>query len=108
MADKAIFSKCLTMKPLQNLLLSALYSYDLVTITINIAPRHEVRLNDVNWSLIATLLLGNSGYQTDRKIYDHSTPLAILAQSARCGRYKTINLLCEKLNLKKEERWWKE
>ena len=34
--------------------------------------RRDVRLNDVNWSLVATSLLGNSGYQTDRKIYDQS------------------------------------
>ena len=71
------------------------------SVTINIAPRHEVRLNDVNWSLIATFLLGNSGYQTDRKIYDHSTPLAILAQSARCGRYKTIKLALREIKFKK-------
>ena len=69
------------------------------------APRHDVRLNDVNWGLVATLLLDNAGYQTDRKIYDQSTPLAILAQSAHCRRDKIINSLCEKLNLKKEERW---
>ena len=34
--------------------------------------RRDVRLNDVNWSLVATSLLGNSGYQTDRKKYDQS------------------------------------
>ena len=32
--------------------------------------RRDVRLNDVYWSFFATSLLGDSGYQTDRKIYD--------------------------------------
>ena len=34
--------------------------------------RRDVRLNDVNWGKVATSLLGNSGYQTDRKVYDQS------------------------------------
>ena len=34
--------------------------------------RGDVRLTDVNWSLVAASLLRNSGYQTDRKIYDQS------------------------------------
>ena len=29
------------------------------------APRRDVTQNDVNWSLVATSLLGNSGYQRD-------------------------------------------
>ena len=40
------------------------------------SPR--VSLNDVNCSLVATSLLGNSRYQTDRNI--NRTPLAILAR----------------------------
>ena len=43
--------------------------------------RRDVRLNDVNWSLVATSLLGNSGYQTDRKIYDQSKMTLRLAIS---------------------------
>ena len=31
------------------------------------APRRDVRLNDVNWSKVATSLLRNNGYQTQRK-----------------------------------------
>ena len=31
-------------------------------------PRQDIRLNEVNWSLVLTLLLGNSGYQTNRNI----------------------------------------
>ena len=45
------------------------------------------------------LLLGNCGYQTDRKIYDQSenrSSLAILALSARCASDKIINSLREK------------
>ena len=36
------------------------------------APRRDVRLNDVNCSVVATSLLGNSRYQTwiERKIID--------------------------------------
>ena len=44
------------------------------------------------------LLLGNCGYQTDRKIYDKSenrSSLPILALSARCARDKIINSLRE-------------
>ena len=26
-------------------------------------PRQDIRLNEVNWNLVVTLLLGNSGYQ---------------------------------------------
>ena len=43
--------------------------------------RRDVRLNDVNWSLVATSLLGNSGYQNDRKIYDQSKMTLRLAIS---------------------------
>ena len=43
--------------------------------------RRDVRLNDVNWSLVATSLLRNSGYQTDRKIYDQSKMTLRLAIS---------------------------
>ena len=35
------------------------------------ALRWDVRLNDVNWSLVTTSLLGNSGYQTNRPKQDH-------------------------------------
>ena len=31
-------------------------------------PRRDTRLNEVNWSLVVTLLLGNSEYQTNRNI----------------------------------------
>ena len=44
--------------------------------------RRDVRLNDVNWSLVATSLLRNSGYQTDRKIYDQSKMTLRLAISS--------------------------
>ena len=44
--------------------------------------RRDVRLNDVNWSLVATSLPGNSGYQTDRKIYDQSKMTLGLAISS--------------------------
>ena len=50
------------------------------------APRPDVRLNDVNWSLVATSPLGNSEYQTERnmtKWEQNRTPLAILALRAR-------------------------
>ena len=50
------------------------------------APRREVRLNDVNWSLVATSPLGNSEYQTERnmtKWEQNRNPLAILALRAR-------------------------
>ena len=30
--------------------------------------RRDIRLNEVNWSLVVTLLLGNSGYQTNKNI----------------------------------------
>ena len=43
--------------------------------------RRDVRLNDVNWSLVTTSLLGNSGYQNDRKIYDQSKMTLRLAIS---------------------------
>ena len=43
--------------------------------------RRDVRLNDVNWSLVATSLLVNSGYQTDRKKYDQSKMTIRLAIS---------------------------
>ena len=44
--------------------------------------RRDVRLNDVNWSLVATSLLRNCGYQTDRKIYDQSKMTLRLAISS--------------------------
>ena len=43
--------------------------------------RRDVRLNDVNWSLVVTSLLGNSGYQTDRKKYEQSKMTLRLAIS---------------------------
>ena len=44
------------------------------------APRRHVRRNDVNWSLVAKSLLGNSGYQRDLWPKQNCTSLAILAQ----------------------------
>ena len=43
--------------------------------------RRDVSLNDVNWSLVATSFLGNSGYQNDRKIYAQSKMTLRLAIS---------------------------
>ena len=53
--------------------------------------RRDVRLNDVNWSLVATSLLGNSGYQTDRKIYDQSKMTLHLA-TGEANSDRFINL----------------
>ena len=44
------------------------------------APRRDVRRNDVNWSLVATSLLGNCGYQRNLWTKQNCTPLAILAR----------------------------
>ena len=44
------------------------------------APRRDVTRNDVNWSLVATSLLGNSGYQRDLWPKQNCTPLAIFAR----------------------------
>ena len=43
-------------------------------------PRRDVRRNDVGWSLVATSLLGNSGYQRDLWPKQNCTSLAILVQ----------------------------
>ena len=48
------------------------WSYGNVAWKPKSAPRQDVRLNDVKWSLAMTSLLGNSRYQTNRKIYDQS------------------------------------
>lgn len=42
-------------------------------------PRRHFRLNDVSWSSVATSLLDNSGYQTDREIYDHAAAISLFA-----------------------------
>ena len=44
------------------------------------ATRRDVRRNDVNWSLVATSLLGSSGYQRDWWPKQNCTPLATLAR----------------------------
>ena len=75
-------------------------------------PRRDFRLNDVSWSSVATSLLDNSGYQTDREIYDHAAAISLFAwrfrrSHERCKTDRYINLafgrghfalsLCEEL-----------
>ena len=49
-------------------------------------------MNDVNRCLVATSLLGNSGYQTDRKICDQSK-IALRLRSSR-DPSETMLLAC--------------
>ena len=44
-------------------------------------PPKKIQSSHLNWSLVATSMLGNSGYQTDRKIYDQSKVTLCLAIS---------------------------
>ena len=44
-------------------------------------PPKKIQSSHLNWSLVATSMLGNSGYQTDRKIYDQSKVTLRLAIS---------------------------
>ena len=52
-------------------------------------PRNNLRPKILSWNrrkehtLVATSLLGNSGYQTDRKIYDQSK-IELRLQSTAC------------------------
>ena len=61
------------------------------SLLLETAYRRDVKLNDVNWSLVARSLLENSGYQTvfkpvERKTYDQSK-IALRLRSS-CGREK--------------------
>ena len=44
-------------------------------------PPKKIQSSHLDWSLVATSMLGNSGYQTDRKIYDQSKVTLRLAIS---------------------------